>query len=219
MSDIAKLSELELAALLSSKVCHDVISPVGAINNGLEVLEEGGDDPQMREFAMQLILKSARQASHKLQFCRLAFGAAGGIGAHIDLGDAEEVTKNYLEGGKIELEWDAPAITRPNEEVKLLLNLVLLGTHCIPKGGTIRYQVSGDQGTLSFTGEAAHLPENTQELLDGSAENVDARAISLYYAGLLARSSETGLEISQSDGVVSIALAYPPLDTSGMIGL
>lgn len=219
MSDIAKLSELELAALLCSKVCHDVISPVGAINNGLEVLEEGGDDPQMREFAMQLILKSARQASHKLQFCRLAFGAAGGITAHIDLGDAEAVTRNYLEGGKIELEWAAPAITRPKEEVKLLLNLILLGTHCIPKGGTISYHVSEEKGILSFTGEGAHLPENTREFLDGQAENVDARAINLYYAGLLARSSETGLEISQTDAAVSIELAYPPLDTSGMIGL
>jgi len=219
MSDTAKLSELELAALLCSKVCHDVISPVGAINNGLEVLEEGGDDAQMREFAMQLILKSARQASHKLQFCRLAFGAAGGIGAHIDLRDAEEVTKNYLDGGKIELEWSSPAITRPNEEVKLLLNLILLGTHCIPKGGTISYNVSEDQGILTFTGEGAHLPENTRELLEGQAENADARAISLYYAGLLARNSGTGLEIALTDTSVTINLSYPPLDTSGMIGL
>lgn len=219
MSDITKLSELDLAALLSSKVCHDVISPVGAINNGLEVLQEGGDDPQMQEFAMDLITKSARQASYKLQFARLAFGSAGGPGAHIDLGDAEEVTRHYLDGGKIELSWEAPAITRPKEEVKIILNLILLGTHAIPKGGVIKYQLEGDTGILQFIGEGAHIPENTQNLLDGVAENVDARGISLYYTGLLARSGNIGLAITPQEGEIRIDLSFPPLDTSGMIGL
>ena len=93
----AALDALDLAALLCSRVCHDVISPVGAINNGLEVLEDERDE-QMRGFALDLIRKSARQASAKLQFARLAFGAAGSAGAQIDLRDAETVSRGFVDG-------------------------------------------------------------------------------------------------------------------------
>src|SRR5215213_5128653 len=82
-----ELEALDLAALLCSRVCHDIISPVGAIINGLEVLEEDNSE-EMRVFANELIQRSARQASAKLQFARLAFGAAGSAGAEIDLADA-----------------------------------------------------------------------------------------------------------------------------------
>ena len=84
------IGALDLAALLCSRVCHDLISPVGAIVNGLEVMEEDKDE-ETKVFALDLIKKSAKQASAKLQFCRLAFGAAGSAGAQIDLGDAEKV--------------------------------------------------------------------------------------------------------------------------------
>ena len=83
---------LELAALLCSRVCHDLISPVGAIVNGLEVLDDN-PKPEDREFALDLIRKSAKTASARLQFCRLAFGAAGSAGAQIDLGDAQNMAR------------------------------------------------------------------------------------------------------------------------------
>src|ERR671929_929705 len=104
MAELFTLSALDLAALLCSRVCHDVISPVGAINNGLEVLEDEADE-QTRVFALDLIRKSARQASAKLQFARLAFGAAGSAGAQIDLRDAETVARGFLDGDKVVLEW------------------------------------------------------------------------------------------------------------------
>ena len=91
MSADTELSDLDLAALVSSRICHDIISPVGAIANGLELMDEETDQ-DMREQAMDLIRKSATQASAKLQFARLAFGAAGSAGAVIDLNDAEKVT-------------------------------------------------------------------------------------------------------------------------------
>ncbi|MFL6803529.1 MAG: histidine phosphotransferase, partial [Xanthobacteraceae bacterium] len=87
MAGPVSLDSLDLAALLCSRVCHDLISPVGAIVNGLEVLEDDNDE-STKNFALDLIKKSARQASARLQFCRLAFGAAGSAGAQIDLGDA-----------------------------------------------------------------------------------------------------------------------------------
>src|SRR5450755_247220 len=99
---LISLSPLDLAALLCSRVCHDVISPVGAIINGLEVLEDE-KDPAMREVALELIKKSAASASARLQFCRLAYGAAGSVGASIDTGDAETVTRGLINNDKIKL--------------------------------------------------------------------------------------------------------------------
>ena len=92
---VFELDSLDLAALLCSRVCHDVISPVGAIVNGLEVLEDE-KDPEMREIALDLIKKSAATASARLQFCRLAFGAAGSAGASIDTGEAEKVVRGLF---------------------------------------------------------------------------------------------------------------------------
>ena len=101
---MASLTSLDLAALLCSRVCHDVISPVGAIINGLEVLD-GEQDEEMRAVAMELIKKSAISASARLQFCRLAFGAAGSFGAMIDTGDAEKVARDNFANGRTVLEW------------------------------------------------------------------------------------------------------------------
>lgn len=101
------LDALDLSALLCSRVCHDVISPVGAIVNGLEVLEDE-DSAEMRDFALDLIRKSARQASARLQFARIAFGAAGSAGASIDLADAENVSRGMFGDEKTQLSWSAP---------------------------------------------------------------------------------------------------------------
>src|SRR4051794_6865148 len=97
MSGTVTLDSLDLAALLCSRVCHDLISPSGAIVNGLEVLEENGSNEETKTFAMDLIKKSAKTASARLQFCRLAFGAAGSAGAQIDLGDAEKMARGVIE--------------------------------------------------------------------------------------------------------------------------
>ncbi len=119
------LDALDLAALLCSRVCHDVISPVGAIVNGLEVLEDEKDE-SMRGFAQDLIKKSAHQASARLQFARLAFGAAGSAGASIDTGDAEQVARGFIQDDRTTLTWTAPRVLLPKNQVKLLLNLLLI---------------------------------------------------------------------------------------------
>ena len=121
-----QLDSLDLAALLCSRVCHDVISPVGAIVNGLEVLAEEKDQ-SMRDFAVELINKSARTASARLQFARIAFGAAGSAGSAIDTGDAEQVAKGFLNDDKVKLSWTGPRLLMPKNRVKLLLNLLVIG--------------------------------------------------------------------------------------------
>ena len=120
------IDALDLAALLCSRVCHDLISPVGAIVNGLEVLEDDNDE-ETKTFAMDLIKKSAGAASAKLQFCRIAFGAAGSAGAQIDSGDAEKVARGFLEDEKTKLDWQLPRLLLPKNRIKLLLNMLLIG--------------------------------------------------------------------------------------------
>ena len=149
------IGALDLAALLCSRVCHDLISPVGAIVNGIEVMEEDKDE-ETKAFALDLIKKSARQASAKLQFCRLAFGAAGSAGAQIDLGDAEKAARGLLEDGKTSLAWNLPRELLPKNRVKLLLNMLLIGAGAIPRGGSLKIDpvregegVSGFQITAS----------------------------------------------------------------------
>src|SRR3954465_4777728 len=127
---------LELAALLCSRVCHDLISPVGAIVNGLEVLD---DDPKPddREFALDLIRKSAKTASARLQFCRLAFGAAGSAGAQIDVGDAETMARGHLEDDKTKIAWNLPPEFLPKNKEKLLLTMMGIAQQANPRGGVL----------------------------------------------------------------------------------
>lgn len=185
------LGSLDLAALLCSRVCHDLISPVGAIVNGLEVLEESKDE-ETKTFALDLIKKSARTGSAKLQFCRIAFGAAGSAGAQIDTGDAESVARGFIEDEKVKLAWNIPRIFMGNNRVKLMLNMLIIGGQAIPRGGMLTIDPIGEGENMGFrvsaTGLNARVPA-VQELLNGGSEGhaIDAHAIQPYYTGLLAR--------------------------------
>src|SRR6202034_3028296 len=130
------IGALDLAALLCSRVCHDLISPVGAIVNGLEVLEEDKDE-ETKTFALDLIKKSAGQASAKLQFCRLAFGAAGSAGPPVELGDAGKNAHGLIEYSKTTIVWNLPRELVPKTRAKLLLNMLMVGGGAIPRGGTL----------------------------------------------------------------------------------
>jgi histidine phosphotransferase ChpT len=199
---------LDLAALLCSRVCHDLISPVGAIVNGLEVLEEDKDE-ETRQFALDLIKKSAGTASAKLQFCRIAFGAAGSAGAQIDLGNAEKISRGFMEDDKTRITWNLPRLLLAKNRVKLLLNMLLIAGQVIPRGGQITVDPLGEGDTLGFritvTGTNAKIPAAIPPLLaaEGGIEGVDAHKIQPFYAGLLAR--DCGLTVgmaSEGDAVV-----------------
>jgi histidine phosphotransferase ChpT len=209
MSEPIVLGDLDLAALVSSRICHDVINPVSAISNGLEMLAEEPDD-EMRAAAMDLILKSANQASAKLQFARIAFGAAGSAGAEVDTRDAEKVAQAFVgTSEKHELVWEGPALILPKNKVKLLLNLVGLGMVALPRGGTVSAVISGDSEDLSYvitaTGKAARLAEPVQALLAGDAGGeVDAHSIQPYYASRVAQAS--GMTVTTESGEDEVVL-------------
>jgi histidine phosphotransferase ChpT len=172
---------------------------VGAIVNGLEVLEDE-KDPETRAFAVDLIKKSATTASAKLQFCRLAFGAAGSAGASIDTGDAESVTRGLLPDEKIKLAWNAPRVLMPKNHVKLILNMCLIAIACIPRGGVVTVTTGAEGEPVMARVEAAgthiRVAHGVPSLLEGSPENatIDAHAIQPYYAFLVAKSA--GLRIT-----------------------
>jgi histidine phosphotransferase ChpT len=192
MSGPIVLEPLDLAALLCSRVCHDLISPVGAIMNGIEVMEDDSDE-ETKTFAMDLIKKSAKTASAKLQFCRIAFGAAGSAGAQIDTGDAEKVARGMLEDEKTKINWNLPRALLPKNRVKLLLNMLLVAGHAIPRGGAMTVDSVGEGETMGFkvtaSGMNARVPQAMPGLLTGepNGHSVDAHAIQPFYAGLLAR--------------------------------
>lgn len=208
------LDSLDLAALLCSRVCHDVISPVGAIVNGLEVLDEE-KDPEMRSFALDLVKKSATMASAKLQFCRLAFGAAGSAGASIDTGDAESVTRGLLGTDKMKLDWRASRILMPKNKVKLILNLCLIAAGTIPRGGTMTVDVEGTGDAarilIHCKGTYSRVAAGIASLLDGKPEHgtVDAHAIQPYFTGLVAREVGLTVTIVSDENGITIEAAPP----------
>jgi histidine phosphotransferase ChpT len=206
MSEIT-IDPLELAALVASRVCHDIISPVGAIVNGLEVLEEEKDET-MREFARDLVQKSARQASAKLQFSRLAFGASGGAGAEIDMTEAGRCAKAFLEREKADLQWDVKAGFLPKAEAKLLMNLLLVALNSVARGGLIRVTAEREAGETVMRvvaeGDRAKLPAGVREVIaEGAMPNpLDAHAVQPLYAALLAREAGLGVTAAQEENRV-----------------
>jgi histidine phosphotransferase ChpT len=179
MTELTAMSDLDLAALVSSRICHDVINPVAAIANGLEMLDEEPDQSR-RDAAMDLIRKSALQASAtNAQFASGKAGAAGSAGAEIDLRDAEKVAREFVQGtGKHQVLWQGPAVTLPKNKVKLLLNLVALGGIALPRGGVVNVAVLGTPPEVSFSvrarGDAARLTDQVKSLLLGGNGPTDS---------------------------------------------
>lgn len=189
MIDLNQLSAADLSALLSSRICHDIISPVGAINNGLELLDEEGAE----EAAMDLVRSSAVTAAARLQFLRIAFGAAGSAGVEIDTGDAETVAKAWMAGEKPEFTWQCERAYLPKNQVKLLLNMLVIANASIPRGGDVLCQLENTADkrptiTVTATGRMQRVPQKLQDMLDGRVgeEPIDAHTVQFYYTLLLA---------------------------------
>ena len=197
------LSDLDLAALLCSRVCHDLVSPVGAIANGLEMMDEE-DNQEMHRLALELVRRSARQASAKLQFCRLAFGAAGGAGSLLDVGEAGDIARLFVAEEKVKLDWLAPRTARDKNEVKLLLNLMLLAIAAVPRGGSVAIDATDALLSATAVGDGARLADKTKAVLDRAvpAAEFDARAVQVYYALRLAEQAGFTLAADAKTGTV-----------------
>lgn len=192
-------TDLELAALISSKICHDVIGPVGAIYNGLEILNED-DDAEAKAYALSVIRNVTEQASARLQFARFAFGAAGSAGSLIDLGTAEQISRGFIGNGKHKLFWQGLGGHMAKDKVKLLLNLIAVSVTALPRGGEIEVFMSGTNEAPNFVvrckGTSARAPQHLNEFITG--ENIpplDAMTIQAYYTWRLAHAAGMSLSI------------------------
>jgi histidine phosphotransferase ChpT len=211
MTERAQPTDLELAALISSKICHDVIGPVSAINNGLEILDEE-DDAQSKDYALDVIRNVTETASARLQFARFAFGAAGSAGAQIELGNAESLSRGLIGNGKHKLIWRGMQGAMSKDRVKLLLNLIAAAPTAIPRGGDIEVSINGTLEMPSFTvrcrGVGARPPQYLGDFVNGPAPQIDAMSIQAYYTLRLAASSRMRLAVAK-DGADMVLSAKP----------
>ena len=198
------MSKLDFSALLCSRLCHDLVSPVGAINNGLELLS-GEQDETMREAVFDLIEKSTVQTSNKLQFFRLAFGAAGGFSTHLDTREAEKSLRAFLAGGKVKLVWNVSANELTKGGVKLLLNLCLVAAEALIRGGTLTVQfASSDDKNNSISiladGERVIFADDVKAAVQGEAaeSDLEPRLAPAFLASMVAAELGGTINVDQS---------------------
>ena len=146
---------LDLASLLCSRLCHDLLSPVGALTNGLELLADERD-PDMRQRCFELLEQSAKVSADKLKFFRLAFGAAGGFGESVPVDEARSVTEALVGDAKrVELNWALSADRLPKGAVKVLLNFAQIGLDALVRGGTLDVGAESRDGASEIVVRAA----------------------------------------------------------------
>lgn len=203
------MTDLTFASLLSSRICHDLISPVGAINNGLEILADESDEDMSRQ-AMALIQASASSASAKLQFMRRSFGLAGNVAEMVSLEEARTLSEGLVGAGTTRLDWQVGTQSLDKTVAKLLLNMILIGYEALPRGGTLRVGVQKAGATnlmISAEGPKARLPEKSVTILreGGPLDAVEPREANMFFAHELAKSLGASLHVSVKDEVIEIA--------------
>lgn len=199
-------SGVDLAALLCSKLCHDLLSPVGAINNGLELLEDE-TDPEMRDRCMDLLADSARASADKLKYFRLAFGAAGGFGDEVDPAEAKQLVESLVgDQGKITLGWAVQSGTLPKKAIKILLNLALIAREALVRGGKLDVGAEqGDNGievVIRAEGPKIALDDGIRAALEGSLpqSELTARTAAAWMSRELSCENGGDLRVSPPSG-------------------
>lgn len=196
-----KYSAVELSALLCSRICHDLISPIGAINNGLELLDEEGIEDE----AMQLIRMSSLHAITRLKFARLAFGHHGFANSAINLSEIQEIISDFVAiDNKVNISWLGSQVSISKYNAKLLLNLFMIAYVSLPKSGNIKifieHSIKEDMFSLEISGVLVRFPEKFIRIISGDMDfQVDSYDVQFYYAALLAYESDVELSYNTVD--------------------
>ena len=199
------ISPVDFASLLCSRLCHDLLSPVGALNNGLELLADE-HDPEMRQRCLELLGESAKASANKLKFFRLAFGAAGGFGETIDTREARAAIEGlFAANHRVELGWLVEDATLPKSGIKVLLNLALLAGDALIRGGQLDVGAEHHDGQVEIvvraTGPRIILDaELRQALLGETGDNVvTPRAAAAYLVHALVTEGHGSVQVSDPD--------------------
>jgi len=209
------MDAVDLASLLCSRLCHDLMSPVGALNNGIELLADE-TDPEMREKCLELLADSARASANKLKFFRLAFGAAGGFGEEVDTHEAEVALQGLFgPERRIELGWVVADEKLPKVAVKVLLNLALIAGDALVRGGRLDVGAERTDGTveLAVRAEGPRIlldPALRETLANGASGTVEPRAAAAWLAHNLISESGGAIQLSDaSNAALTIGARLP----------
>lgn len=205
-------ASVDFASLLCSRLCHDLLSPVGALNNGLELLADE-NDPEMRARVIELLGDSARASAAKLKFFRLAFGAAGGFGDLVDTREAKAAIEGLLgEGKRIELGWLVSEPGLPKGSLKILLNLALIACDALVRGGRLDIGAEGTEIVVRAEGPRLVLDPELRAALTGDVDEaaLTPRAAAAYLAHRLAKEQGGSVQVSAPDeGVLLLGATVP----------
>jgi histidine phosphotransferase ChpT len=199
---------VEFASLLCSRLCHDLLSPVGAMNNGLELLA-GEEDPAMREQVMQLLIDSARASADRLKFFRLAFGSGGGFGSSIDTSELKSAVEGLIRpNARIQMTWlvDVPAL--PKNAAKILLNLTMIAADALVRGGRLDIGAEGSEIVVRSEGPRLVLDKEIRAVLAGEADSAEitSRTSAAWLTRRLAEEAHGSIGVvDQEDGVLLLA--------------
>ena len=210
------MSDVDFASLLCSRLCHDLVGPVGSIYNGVELLADE-NDPDMRQRCLELLADSARQTANKLKFFRLAFGAAGGFGAEIDTREARTALEGLVADRRITLEWLVAAPSLPKDAMKILLNLAMTAGDALLRGGRLNVAAEQRGGTIELAvraeGARVLLDPELKAALEGRTTfgELNPRAAAAFLVHTLTQEAGAQLMVSEQEGVLvfGVALGAP----------
>ena len=208
-------SSTDLAALLCSRLCHDMLSPVGALNNGLELLR-GEKDPEMRKQCIELLERSAQTSAAKLKFFRLAFGAAGGYGQQVQTDEPRSVLEALVAANdRVEFNWAVNADELPKPAVKVLLNLAAIGLDALPRGGTLDVGAEVRDGATEIavraSGPKIAFDPDIGRALDGqlAESELSGRTAPARMIQLIAQETGGGLQYALGDDALVMGAVLP----------
>jgi len=216
---ITKLTPSNLAALLSARICHDLISPIGALGTAIEVLDDD-TNTEMHEDAMGLVRLSSKQAGAKLRFLRLAFGAGGSAPGIIGVEELQSLIADMYKGGKATISWGDHVDGLEKNTARLLLNLTMLAVQAVPRGGDVVISATETGGattiSLAATGPKSRLDANVEKTLAGKApdDGFDGRTIQPFYAGMIARELKGSVTALVDGETVNFTAHIPVVETA-----
>ena len=207
MSQTTEQDLLNFSAMLASKLCHDLLSPVSALLNAVELLEETDQDQAIIETAQELLADSAKQTARKLTFFRLAFGAAGGAD-RLEAAAVKQAAGDYMQDQKAALTWKCGVPDISLNRAKVALNMMALLAHCLPRGGELTLSIDEDEVALLATGPRLIVPEHFAELVDGALAAETAREIMATLCAKLLQQAGGAAKVTQTETALSVKIDW-----------
>lgn len=207
----ATIDPAHLSAYIASRICHDLVSSISSITNALDFMDEP-QDSEMRVQAERLLHDGAGSAAAKLKFLRYAFGSAGLSKGAADIHDAKQITERFVESHNYKpvMSWDIQTEHLSFSHARMIMNMVMLGVDCLPRGGTldikVRNQPDGLVVSVSAAGERCKLREDTADALRGEEpqDGWSARTVQPLFTRILAEGLGGKLVVERGDSEVSL---------------